>query len=503
MKLSKRINWILGVTVISALLLSQTSFASAYTSSYDQEEKTYCYMSMGGAEPASDTSIRIYWGDFTTAGQGYRIMWRIPNSDNWQSVEISDPQPNSYLKAKSYVIKGLKSNQEYDIRVAAIIKDENGKTYAAPMGISGHTYLQTPICSNAHTSGKNYIQTMWFVHERNARLKIYRSNAKNGKYKLVKTTDGRENDRAIFQKDHNGMIIFRDTNVVPGRTYYYKGVSQLTLDDGRVLTKESQPDRLKTEGSDAIDAKFTTTLLNKQSRAGKVLTWKLTSVKGNQDLTLLADNMFVEYMKWTKDKFYHKQPEKVEFSLDGKKYFELINTASLKPGKSIYLRITLPDQIWISKDTIGILSMNTKYSGKAGAAASFQNRRLVLHTDDWSEFLDPAKGHFDTLDWRATYAAWLYHGHDMDLTGSVDAERNVVLNWQLCSYAQKFSIQYGTTEEEAANSKAVEVSKGQFAYLIKGLKAGQSYVFIVTETYQDNDGQMKAHKDTITIKIPA
>ena len=509
MKLPRKISVILCLAVILAVMLPQSAFAIGQVSVEDGNGnyQSYGLFAMGGAEPASDASLRVYWGDFSTTGQGYRIMWSAEGSRQWQSVEIDDPQPASYKNVKSYLITGLAPDQKYDIKISTILKNQRGKCYTGNVKTQGYTYLTAPKYEPYSCSSTGeYIESIWNVKERNAVLKIYRADSKDGEYRLVSTMDGTENANAEYRKYDKGKIVFRDTDVKPTASYYYKAVSELTMDDGTIVRKESvSACKLTAKNKAYRDVKLSGRLLNQRSAYAKTLTFKLSSGSANYNITLLKSKMAVHSIRSSDGKPYSIRPARIQYSFDGKNYTTLKSAVSLKPGKTIYLRIMLKSKMWLRKDGAGNLEIGTKYRYKVSKDNAYVNRQLVMTMDNQVEFYDAYEGDGWDDDWDSTYDGF-YMGMPSQLGLSAIASadsQSVVLDWRLHVLADEFSVQYGTSEEEAAGSKPVVLSKGQFAYQIDGLMADTQYYFIVTMKYKDTDGQVKELNETISLKTAA
>lgn len=506
MKLQRKISVILCIVLILAVMIPQPALAINYVSyeGGDGIYRSYKLFVMGGAEPASDTSLRVYWGDFETKGQRYRIKWNAEGSKQWQSVEIDDPEPESYKKAKSYLITGLEPNQKYNIRIYAVLENERGKCYTGAVKTQGYTYLTAPKYEpySCMSTGE-YIESIWNVKERNAVLKIYRSDAKDGQYRLVSTMDGTESANAQYRKYDMGKLVFRDTDVEPSKSYYYKAVSELTLDDGRVIKKESlSPCKLTAKNKAYRDVKFTSKLINQLGTYAKTLTFKVSSDKANYNLSLQKKNMRVYSFYSSDGKPFDRTLTKIQYSFDGKKYTALKSSVTLKTGKTIYLRVTLKNKIWLRKDGRGYLGINTRYLYRASEDSTYVNRLLNLRMGNQVEFYDPDEGDGWEDDWDSTYDGWVSDEPGLSNISTIASEhgQSVILTWYLNMFADSFSIRYGTSEEEAQASRPMELSSGQFAYKIDNLLDGTQYYFIVSMKYKDKDGQMKEIEKTASIK---
>lgn len=503
MSAQKKIYLVLTVILTFTLLLPQSALADSNNDSSDSKVQTYYRLEKrGGAELATRDSLRVYWGDLTTNGQQYRISWKKKGAKKWRSMDIDDPEP-SYDKAKSCLITGLETNQEYDIRIHAILRNEKGeKILTKPLEVKGYTYVTAPEYMEPYSNRGNgeYIELTWGIYEKNALLKIYRADKKNGKYRLIASTDGRTDQNHSNYKDRMGRIVYYDKKIEAGKAYYYKAVSELILDDGSVM-KAVSPKSYHVSAQNRPYGRYTNTFINKRGTYAKALTWKVSSDKANYDTKLVKKQiMFYTWSSKTGDQIMRK-PVSVQYSYNGKKYYNMKDAFTLKPGKTVYLRANLKNRIWIRKDGKGCLEVNITYRHNKLAEQGYL-LAMTLNIDGKLDVYDPDEGDgFDDYDesidqgWEECYAIEHFHGisgvNRTDLLAKINKEKNVVLSWNLCPYAESYTIQYGATEKEAKSCKPIQVQRGQFAYEIKGLTENEQYYFILSEVAEDENGKLQ------------
>lgn len=486
---------ILGLILILALIMPQGAFAAS-SSGTDQGEKKIELIRWGGPELARKDSLRIYWGDKTTSGLQYRIAWKMTDSTSWKSVDIDDPEP-SVDKPNTYLITGLEPDKKYDIRVSAILKNEKGEEVkTAPLELTGYTYATAPeYQAYSAASDGTYLEATWKVHEKNAVLKFYRADSKDGEYKQVGETDGRQDTDHAAYKDLLGKVIFRDDTVKSGKSYYYKAVSEVTLDDGTVVKAES-PRAYNLTSKRKPFGSYKVQLVNKKGTYSKTLTWKLTNDKANYKTKILKSSVLWSRSSKTGKEFSRKITG-MQYSYDGKTYYKMKNSLTIQPGKTVYLRTNLKSNLYIRKDGKCSFWMESRYyyNDLNGSGSLYtehwQNMRLEatgavkVSVESEGDGSDDEYGEYLENEYK------VYHSTTANLKAVVNTEGNAVLSWNLCPYAEEFNLRYGATEEEAMKSKAVKVPKGQFAYEVKGLEKDKDYYFIISETVRDENGNTK------------
>lgn len=247
-----------------------------------------------------------------------------------------------------------------------------------------------------------FIASVWKVKEDASVLKVYRSDTKDGEFKLVGSTTATETKALAQWRRENGEIVFRDTTVLPGKTYYYKAVNEVTLDDGTVVTKESpRAYQLSATNKSSDSVKFDTQLLNKPGTYSKTMTWKISSDTANYKLQILRKNMKLQSVHSSgtaqAGKTFTCKIARVQYSFDGKTYKTLSNSVTLKPGQSIYLKVTFKNKVYIRKDGIGTLYTYGKYL-KNNGSGTFPSSTLLI-SGKGSTFDFPAEGdHTGGLD---------------------------------------------------------------------------------------------------------
>ena len=127
-----------------------------------------------------------------------------------------------------------------------------------------------------------------------------------------------------------------------------------------MLTKESpKACQLSATNKGASSVTFDSQLLNKGGTYSKTMTWKVTSDIANYKLQILRNNMKFQSVRSKGSaqagKTFTCKIAKVQYSFDGKNYKTLSKSATLKPGESIYLKVTFKNKVYIRKDGIGSL----------------------------------------------------------------------------------------------------------------------------------------------------
>ena len=506
--------------MLFAMGLPQTQTALA---AEDTDTAPTAYLtSWGNPEPAGDSAIRIFWGmDSVTADREYRIAWKKAGEEAWKTVEITGAKQEED-GSKSYCITGLEKNQKYDITVEAILRNEKGeKVYSKPLALQGYTCVQAPkYASYSATSDGSYIESVWNVYEKNGTVKFYRADERNGEYILVGETDGREDLTHTNYKYKTGKIVFRDENVMPGRTYYYKAVSQVKADNGTVMESESsKPSQLTSRKKPYGD--YEVKLLNKKGTYAKTLTWKITADDANYLTNFVKKDIRVLAKSSKTGKVSYKKPVKVQWSTDGKHWKNARPLNDIYQGRTIYLRVTLSKKMWIRRDGKDMLQAGIRYYYYDKRGSEFiREHSLVLRADmnsrveleSASEEDDPGytgddHGPGEAENWEIWYKMFHNHGvaYEGDLTVKATADQSAVLNWRLCPMAEGYLLRYGRTEEEAEKAEPILLPANQTGYEVKGLERGKDYYFSLTEKYRDEEtGQVKEEeREYGTAALPA
>ncbi len=511
MKIQKKIFLILCLVLIFALSLPQLVLANSNDDGKGSKPISYNLVRWGGPEMADKDSIRVYWGDFTTTGQQYRISWAKEGSKEWASVDVDDPG-TVRNEVKSFLITGLRANQKYKIRICAILRNEKGeKTLTAPLELKGCTFVAAPEYTEPYLDQCNseYLELNWRVPEKNALLKIYRSDAKNGKYQLIGSTDGRLDENHSNFRDYKGRVVYYDKTIKAGKSYYYKAVSELTLDDGSVIKAES-PKSYHLTVKNRPYGSYINKLINKKGTYAKTLTWKLTSEEANHDTKLIKKNFKICTTSNKTGQLIYKKPVSIQYSHNGKKYYNMKKTFTLKPGKTVYLRTKLKNRMWIRKDGANSLYMDILYCYsknnegqlaiyllKNGKGSAFDPTAGDYPEDVFAEYID--YGWEGIYQWTDFPHGYKYFG----LKGSINKEKSMVLRWKLCPSAESYNLRYGSTEKAAKASVPVQIPKDQFAYEVKGLKENEPYYFFLSEVCRDENGKMQeVVHDGGQIRIP-
>lgn len=512
-ELRKKLSLLLCLMLLFAVVMPQAALAASDSqadkngsSGIADERIRGCELKVcGRAEVAAEDSIRVYWADCYRPTQLYRIFWKRADKKQWNTADIKAEEGEA--GRRSYLLTGLSKNQEYDIRVTGIYLNEKGRIASNDyLSIKGRTYVTPPEYEAfSCISDGSYVLSAWKVHEKNAVLKVYRASSRNGKYTLVGETDGRSDLAHGNYKDVEGKVIFRDEKVKPGKTYYYKAVSEVKLADGSVMTAKSPrvyqlSSKLKPFGS------YTAKLLNKENSYTKSLTYKITSSEANYNTKILRKKISLSI----KDKVGTEDISSVQYSYNGKKYHTLKSALTVKPGKAVYLRINTKDKIRINKDDRGAVTLGLRYRYNNGRAMHWNTavfnpvdrKEQVINVDMEDEDGDGPDDGFEVspdlrhlieehieLDYAASYG--LEHGgHNGYLEATITKEHTAVLSWLMCPLADSYALRYGTTEEAAKAAKPVVLPKDQFSYEVKDLEPGQRYYFLLSERYMDEQGQM-------------
>lgn len=513
----KKISVLLCLLLLFTAIMPQTAFAGISASSGDDRAQNYSLKVCGGPEAASESSIRVYWADLDSPSQEYRMSWKRDGESKWNTADVKAEEGENGLR--SYLLTGLAADTQYDITVATISLNAKGeKVCGRALELKGQTYVTTPEYENySATSDGTYLESVWNVFEKNAVLKVYRADSRDGEYKLVGQEDGREDLAHSNFKDGAGKVIFRDETVEPGKTYYYKAVSEVTLSDGKILRGESSrayqlTSRLKPYGD------YTIRQLNQKGTYARNLTWKITSSPANYKTRFVKKEITLAVRSSKTGKIDYVKPASVQYSYNGRNYYNMKSTLMLKPGKTIYLRLNMKNRTWIRKDGAGYLKAGLRYyyNDKEGSRAftehwldarfGMNNQVLGLEGRDWGDDPGYESGAFFGEEWEDAYR--VTHGHGVtrqgDLTAMVTEDETVVLAWSLCPLAESYALRYGTSEEAAKNSKPVILSKNQFSYEVKGLENGESYYFLLSERSCDETGtEAEELREFGTVVVPA
>lgn len=283
----------------------------------------------------------------------------------------------------------------------AVFADSNVDTAAESDSVAREASAPAYVPYSCRSTGE-FIASVWKVKEEVSVLKVYRSDSKNGEFQLVGTTTGTETKALAQWRRENGEIVFRDMNVAPGKTYYYKAINEVTLNDGTVITKESpKAYQLSATNKWTTSVKFDSKLLNKGGTYSKTMTWKVTSDMANYKLKILRNNMRFQSVHSNGSsqagKTFTCKIAKVQYSFDGKSYKTLSKSATLKPGGSIYLKVTFKNKVYIRKDGVGSLITQGQYL-KNNGSGTFPASTLIISAKS-NTFDFPAEGdHADGLD---------------------------------------------------------------------------------------------------------
>lgn len=508
--MKKKVAVFLILTVIMTMSLPQMAWADS-----EDEDNTYQYESgilPYSAQMEDETSIRLTWLGYMSV-KGVIISWKeAGSSQEEQSVRIDHPQ------TKTYVVKNLQPGKKYDFHMTGILTGADGRELLTERWpITGATYLQTPELMNYESMG-DYITTKWKLAEKYSALKLYRAESKNGSYKQIATVGNPEaGDRykvnivneyfpssgeTPCREDQHMIAIYKDTDVKPGKTYYYKAQAAGTTSGKLYTSEESKIEPLCAKNTVGL---FEPKVLNKAHTYTKQIRLKLTSDKGNYKTYLKKLKSLYSLKSWS-NKMTKRAVTKVEYSLNGKKFYPLKNkNVAIEGGKSIYLRISTKTKFWIRKDGKIRMHFDVKYCRppEGGSADGVELEfycpyyehdprgvdtrdkgwiRGRLRANDYNRDLwnDP----LSKFDQRIDDRLYLFHGVNLYPEAAKVSDNSVLLQWGSVGYRAPvagYALRYGTTKESVMPSKekAVLLPNYQVEYLFDGLEKGKTYYFSV------------------------
>lgn len=354
--------------LLLSLMLPQAAFAAVVDAS-DPDEGSPAIAFWGGSEPTGDTSIKVSWISLK-AYKGFIVSWKEEGKkSNTGSVTLHEPSssfsvtldefPDVTAAGYSHEITGLDPKKEYRVVVKGIVRENENGDLVCTFGIgrSGNvTYAAAPEYQSRESTGAS-IESFWKVQSQNSVLKIYRATSKGGSYKLVGTVDGSGSDKEKLQKDANQIVSFKDTDVAPGKTYYYKAKTELKVGE---KVQESAFSRVVTlAAKNKSNPQYAAKLKNRLGTYAKKLTWKITSDAANYKTVVKKNAKMFSVSAGGKD--FQRKVTNVEYSFNGKKFYKLQKALTIKPGKTVYLRLTLDQKLWIRKDGKGHAYLTSDY----------------------------------------------------------------------------------------------------------------------------------------------
>lgn len=475
----------------------------------DSGDKGNTYQFQTGVLPYSaqmedETSVRVTWKSYT-ACKGFILSWKkAASSQKEESVRIDDP------KAETYVVKNLEAGQKYTFQIAGILTGADGKDLLTePWTITGATYLRVPEMMNWESMG-SFIRTKWNLAESYSAIKIFRADSGQGTYKLIATVgnpsgedsskdnqDGQEEEstqRAPWREDQHIAVIYKDTDVEAGKSYYYKAQAVGTVGGKQYTSKASSAEFVEAKNFNAF---FYSKLMNKKGTYTKQFTMRITSDKANYK-TYFKKLKSLDAISSSTGSNVKRAFTKAEYSMDGKKFYDLKDQgASIDGGETIYIRITTKTNFWLRKDGRAELHFDVKYcrpkEGSVVDGADLRFTALELmpgRQPEWEavgeirgNVSDYYEGNWDyplsELDQLIYNSGCLFDEPDPQVEKKDSS--SVMLNWQSVSHAESYAIRYGTTKKAVTppGGKPIIVPKYQVQFLADGLKKGQTYYFSV------------------------
>lgn len=492
--MKRKLSFLLVLVFAISLLLPQNIFADDET-----EEDTYRLLGglsrsgivlLGGPQAASDTSIKVSWLD-RIGYKGYKLYWKLDEEGASQDSVALKP-----TKDNSYVIKGLEPGKKYEIKIRGIVQHLDSDKYTdLNDSLHGVDYGYTYVCQPSYAkytrmSSKDFIEMTWNVHEKDARLQIYRADTEDGLYTQIADISGTENKEQELKKYGKGQIDFKDESVEAGKTYYYKAKSVLQTENGTMESDFSSP--VVFEAKNMKDPLFTTKMINKKGTYSKQITWKLTSDETNYKASVgpytSADKLGTLYtFNSSNGKRVKRTIQRMEYSFDGKKYSAIKPgyPVSLEPGKSLYVRITMKSKIWIRKDGKGYVNLHIRDAAPNYQYLLYFDHDIDLHFDGTNQVnTKPVYDDYDSDDQKGYLEKFLElpkDGAGLYLWGGTLDSRTAVAFWDLVPGAKKYAVKYGKTREEAIKSEPVVVPAYQVIYKLEGLEENSDYYILVTD----------------------
>ncbi len=480
--MKKLITLMLAVPLLFSLMMPQTAFAGESTETSTKTNNSYpfdLHVLPSSIEMESETSIRIFWYQ-DVPYQALQISWRKADeaSNQTQSVRINSPTSEELKKQdgkSSYVIEELSPNTAYIFTMQGILTGADGQEiFTKPWNIEGKTSLYTPKLAASSTNSV-YINSYWDVRELNSILKLYRSETENGSYQLIGTFDARDKldepdgpNRQFSRFSCSDCLDRGNAN----KTYYYKAQAEITKNGNTYRSAMSEPVALKTKYSDGA---YTVKLLNSKNTANKQLILKLTSNEANYNTYL---NNYKTLYRGSKKRAI----KKVEYSKDGKKYYTLKNKkVLLKPGKSIYLRITTKST-YSAKDykEIGRMLLSVKYHGDNRTLIVYGRGGSMKETMDMVKLSTFSPNDADPSAFTSAFSSF-YGNYDVRMKGKVQKDGTFLISWRPIKNTESYAVRFGTTKSSVMYDGAdpLIIPKNQVQTAFKNLDKNKTYYFSV------------------------
>ncbi len=490
--MKKLITLMLAVSLLFSLMMPQAAFAGESTETSTETTDSYpfdLHVLPLHTEMESETSIRIFWLQDMVPYKALQITLRKADdaSNQTQSVRIDAPTAEELKKQSgnlpfSHVLENLSPNTSYVITMQGILTGADGQeVFTKPWNIEGSTYVQTPQYVTCWNS-KNRIYTYWDCRERNAVLKLYRSDTLNGSYELVHTfgamdklDEGDEGpSRQYCRFSLNDPYDHSFDSEAANKTFYYKAQAEITKNSKTYRSAMSEPVAQKTKNS---IGQYTVKRL--KSNSTKQLKLKLTSDTANYNTYLKK----FESLEYKRDK---RAVKKVEYSRDGKKYYALKNKkVLLKPGESLYLRITTkkpyPVKNYIKH---GHISLNVKYNAETSRALHLSSRSGYLDSRVEEKKIsvltkfspnDAAPTAFNSACKVRSFFS------DARMKGSVQKDGTFLISWMPTNKTESYAVRFGTTKSSVMYDGAAPliIPKNQVQTAFKNLDKNKTYYFSV------------------------
>ncbi len=489
--MKKLITLMLAVSLLFSLMMPQTAFAGESTETSTKTNNSYpfdLHVLPSSIEMESETSIRIFWYQ-DVPYQALQISWRKADeaSNQTQSVRIDSPTSEELKKQdgkSSYVIEELSPNTAYIFTMQGILTGADGQEiFTKPWNIEGKTSLYTPKLAASSTNSV-YINSYWDVRELNSILKLYRSETENGSYQLIGTFDARDKldeptgpTRQFSRFNCSDFLGAKNAN----KTYYYKAQAEIVKNGNTYYSAMSEPVALKTKYS---DGSYIVKVLNNKTTTNKQLKLKLTSNEANYNTYL---NNFKGLYRGGKKRIV----KKAEYSKDGKKYYTLTNkNVLLKPGKSIYLRITTKST-YSTKDykELGSMILSAKYNGEKNRTIKLYSREGCMKKKlDMSKLSRFAPNDADPTAFTHAYSALSYFT-DARMQGKVQKDGSFLISWKPTNATESYAVRFGTTKTAVMYNaeNPLIIPKNQVQTVFKNLDKNKTYYFSVIPC-QNADG---------------
>lgn len=308
------------IAIVMALLMLTTSFGFAAGDGSPTPQGKVGTPQIT-ATALSQTSIKVSWKAVKGA-KGYAV-YRSRTEDGYKRVKTL------YGASKtSYVDKNCKKNTSYRYKVFAF-KYENGqRVYGDSDGASEVAGIQKPEMI-VWPAGEGKIRVIGNGKTEDDKIAVYRSTAKNGKYKK------------IIAKKAEGQLYYLDKGLKEDETYYYKAKASRTL-GGKTYT--SAWSNTASARASNVSVKIDVEDLNPLGQKTETFVYKLTMAEKSAPITILfAENQGgytwygqkeTESSHWTSSAVLYLD----SYSADGKSFVKMAEDYLLKPGETVYLK---------------------------------------------------------------------------------------------------------------------------------------------------------------------